>query len=69
MPLYEYRCEECDHRFEILQRLGDGADGLSCPSCGVERLARQFSTFAAAANQGSMAEPAAGVGCCQGTPT
>ena len=70
MPLYEYRCKECEHHFEILQRLGDGADGLNCPSCGEERLAKQFSTFAAAAPEGSMAAPmASGGGCCQGTST
>ena len=68
MPIYEYRCEECDHRFEIIQRLGEGAGGLTCPGCGAPRLEKMFSTFAAAATQGSMAEPAS-VGCCQGTST
>lgn len=68
MPIYEYRCEECDHRFEILQRLGQDAGGLSCPGCGAARLEKMFSTFAASATQGSTAEPAS-VGCCQGTPT
>ena len=67
MPIYEYRCEECDHRFEILQRLGEGSDGLTCPGCGAPRLEKMFSTFAAA-TQGSTAVPAS-VGCCQGTAT
>ncbi len=66
MPLYEYRCEECDHNFEILQRLGDGSNGLSCPSCGEERLAKQFSTFAANAPQGATAAPMPSGGCGQG---
>lgn len=47
MPLYEYRCRECGHRFEILQRLGQGADGLECPQCGAPGVEKQFSTFAA----------------------
>ena len=69
MPIYEYRCEECDHRFEILQRLGDGAAGLACPDCGTtERLEKMFSTFASAAPEGLAAEPMSG-GCCQGTAT
>ena len=68
MPLYEYRCEACSHEFEILQRLGESADGLSCPSCGIERLEKMFSTFAAAATEGSMAQPVS-AGCCQGTAT
>jgi len=47
MPLYEYRCASCDHRFEVLQRLGDDATGLECPRCGAERVEKQLSTFAA----------------------
>ena len=69
MPLYEYRCSACDHRFEILQRLGETADGLECPQCGVKRLEKMFSTFAASATQGSMAAPAPGAGCGPGAPT
>ncbi len=64
MPIYEYRCEECDHRFEIIQRLGADAGGLTCPGCGTPRLEKVFSTFAAS-TQGSTAEPASG-GCGQG---
>jgi putative FmdB family regulatory protein len=33
MPLYEYRCEACEHQFEIIQKFSD--DPISvCPSCG-----------------------------------
>ena len=33
MPLYEYRCEACEHQFEKIQRFSD--DPISvCPSCG-----------------------------------
>jgi putative FmdB family regulatory protein len=46
MPLYEYRCRDCGNRFEVLQRLGEGADGLSCTGCGAAALDKQFSTFA-----------------------
>ena len=68
MPLYEYRCNDCDHRFEILQRMGEGADGLACPSCGEPRLEKQFSTFAAAAGGSTSGASAAdrGAGACAG---
>lgn len=52
MPLYEYRCESCGHRFEVLQRMGEGADGLTCPRCGAGEPAKQLSTFAAAGGDG-----------------
>jgi putative FmdB family regulatory protein len=51
MPLYEYRCRDCGHRFEILQRLGQGAEGLACPRCGADQLDKQYSTFASNAGE------------------
>lgn len=33
MPLYEYECHECKHRFERIERVSAPADGV-CPSCG-----------------------------------
>lgn len=52
MPLYEYRCPECGHRFEMLQRMGEGAEGLACPRCGAGKMEKQFSTFAASSSGG-----------------
>jgi putative FmdB family regulatory protein len=43
MPIYEYRCEACEHRFETLVR---GAETPVCPTCGSATLARELSTFA-----------------------
>ena len=33
MPLYEYECESCGHREEVIQRVGAPPIG-SCPECG-----------------------------------
>jgi putative FmdB family regulatory protein len=39
MPLYEYECFLCGHRFERIRRVADALD-VSCPACGgkVRRL-------------------------------
>ena len=39
MPLYEYQCESCEHRFEVIQKFSDPPVG-TCPKCGgvVRRL-------------------------------
>jgi putative FmdB family regulatory protein len=67
MPLYEYRCRSCGHRFEVLQRLGEGAEGLVCPRCDARALDKQVSTFAAAASSGaSAAATCAAPGCGTG---
>ena len=33
MPLYEYQCEACEHRFERIQKYSDPPIEV-CPSCG-----------------------------------
>ena len=33
MPIYEYRCGECGHQKEVLQRISD-APLTNCPECG-----------------------------------
>lgn len=33
MPIYEYSCDKCHERQEVLQRVGDSAPEL-CPQCG-----------------------------------
>ena len=42
MPIYEYRCTDCGHRLEALQRLAD-QPLLVCPACGKESLTKLMS--------------------------
>ncbi len=39
MPLYEYQCTRCSHRFERIEKMS-GPHAKKCPKCGgrVERL-------------------------------
>lgn len=47
MPLYEYQCRTCDHRFELLVR----AETVpACPSCQSHELDKQLSVFAVGTN-------------------
>ncbi len=42
MPIYEYKCTECEHQLEKLQKMSD--DPLkSCPECGKEALQKLIS--------------------------
>jgi len=63
MPLYEYRCPDCGHRFEVLQRLGEGAEDVTCPSCGRPAPEKQFSTFSSSST-GDGGSFTAGAGGC-----
>jgi putative FmdB family regulatory protein len=73
MPIYEYRCTDCDRAFEAFVR--PGRDEAECPSCHGAKLVRELSVFAAAssaprnAGNGSAAAPEAplrGNVCCGG---
>ena len=44
MPIYEYICENCRHKFQILIR---GKESPACPKCHGQKLNKLFSTFSA----------------------
>jgi len=48
MPLYEYKCNACESRFEVLQKIGADSSEVRCPRCGSGEVSKQLSTFAAA---------------------
>ena len=45
MPIYEYRCESCEHRLEKLQKMSEG-DLVDCPECKSPALKRLVSAAA-----------------------
>lgn len=47
MPMYEYRCQECNARFEQLRRMSEADTNLICPKCESKRVERLLSAFAA----------------------
>jgi putative FmdB family regulatory protein len=42
MPLYEYRCDACNHEFEALQKISDEAL-IHCPACEAPELRKLVS--------------------------
>jgi putative FmdB family regulatory protein len=45
MPLYEYRCDACEHEFEALQKMSDEAL-TDCPVCNEATLRKLISAAA-----------------------
>ena len=43
MPLYEYECEACGHRFERIQKFSDPHADV-CPKCGERKLHKLVSS-------------------------
>ncbi|HSD22954.1 MAG TPA: zinc ribbon domain-containing protein [Solirubrobacterales bacterium] len=46
MPIYEFVCESCGHRFEELvgSHVGVRAADVRCPECGAAEVVRQISS-------------------------
>ena len=60
MPIFEYVCRECNHRFELLVQ---GPVKAACPECRAPALDKQFSSFGGGAT-GGWAPPSGGGGAC-----
>lgn len=44
MPIYEYRCPDCGHEFEKLQKISDPTP--ECPTCGAGEVKKKVSASA-----------------------
>jgi putative FmdB family regulatory protein len=52
MPIFEYICSHCDHRFEAIVQ---GSARPACPACASEELDKQLSVFAVGGSSSSTA--------------
>lgn len=70
MPIYEYRCGDCNKKFEVFTPQRMSMDGVVCNKCHSANVRRLISTFASIGGEAEeafaeSAEPASG-GCCGG---
>jgi putative FmdB family regulatory protein len=62
MPLFEFACRGCGHRFEYLTRQGQTP---TCPKCAATDLEKQLSVFAVSSSaQSAYAAPSGPCGSC-----
>jgi putative FmdB family regulatory protein len=75
LPIYEFACRSCDHRFEELVKVNGSSPAVPCPDCGSSQTTRLMSAFAVRSAPGKgeglasafASGPAAGTGgCCGG---
>jgi putative FmdB family regulatory protein len=45
MPIYEYKCNDCGIRFEVIRSIKDADDPISCKTCLSEHTIRAVSLF------------------------
>lgn len=60
MPIYEFKCEECNSEFECIVFSSDSS--VNCPECDTEKVKRQMSacSFKNGGNGGEFSSPSAG---------
>jgi putative FmdB family regulatory protein len=64
MPLYHYRCENCETQVELFRSLSDKED-VRCDGCGT-RLKKMPSAVAIAVSRSPASRPMATTGTCGG---
>jgi len=45
MPIYQYKCKDCDHQLEALQKMSD-PKLVDCPACNAPSLSKQVTAAA-----------------------
>ncbi|NTW97621.1 MAG: zinc ribbon domain-containing protein [Oscillochloris sp.] len=73
MPMYEYGCQACNSRFDLLRRMDQEDTGVICPVCHSDSVQRRLSMFASYSKGSSASAPAesatpTGSSCGRGCP-
>jgi putative FmdB family regulatory protein len=70
MPIYEYRCESCSGKFEVLTRFAERDVSQICPACESTKTRVLVSSFAVTGGESASSldfgSEQTGGGCCGG---
>jgi len=67
MPIYDYRCEQCQTVYEVFHKVREVKEDIVCPSCSSPRATRLLSapSISVAAAKADL-PPCGDAGCCGG---
>ncbi len=72
MPIFDYKCSDCDKTYEVYHKVREMAEDVICPDCGSSNHKRLMSvpaiSFAGKSNAGSSSDSSCkpGGSCCGG---
>ncbi len=66
MPIFEYKCRDCDHVTEVLESAGS-RKRHTCEACGSRRMEKLISAFAVNRSDASSGGSSASGSCPTGT--
>ena len=47
MPVFEYKCSDCNTKFEVFHKSQNENDEIHCPNCSGQNYKKLFSSFSA----------------------
>lgn len=53
MPIYEYKCSQCNKKFEFFHKSMKSEENVTCPECNSSDIKKMFSKFAASVGESS----------------
>jgi len=68
MPVYEYQCQDCGQRFDMLRSMRDADEPAICKHCKSNQTRRAISAFFATSDGRSVTQTVSSGGCsgCSG---
>ncbi len=45
MPLYDFECTKCQHKFEVFLKMREDPGALTCPECGAGKPRKLVTAF------------------------
>ena len=65
MPIYEYRCSECNFKFDVLHKSTTTLEEVHCPACDSKNNKKLFSSFSSNISSESSSPNECNAGQCQ----
>lgn len=68
MPVFEYKCSDCNEKFEVLHKSSVLTEEITCPKCNSTKNKKLFSAFSASVAGSSVSNDSCATGSC-GVPS
>ena len=66
MPVYEYECSICGHKFSLRRNFNDKDEDIKCPHCNVGKPKKLISLFSTSCSSATSATSGGGWGVQRG---
>lgn len=64
MPVFEYKCIDCNNKFEVLHKSSTNQQEVTCPKCNSSKSKKLFSAFSASVESSSFSGSSCADGNC-----